>query len=78
MVGLMINTKRAIKQITTTLTSSTISLNRRISSSVIQGTILVPGVMDSVDAVTEKEKKTYENIDFDLETYKEEVGSAWG
>ena len=31
-----------------------------------KGKILVPGIYDSVEKVTEDEEKLYENIDFDL------------
>jgi len=39
-----------------------------------QGNILVPGVNDDVAPLTEKEAALYEDIDFDIETYKDEVG----
>ncbi|GMI15744.1 hypothetical protein TrLO_g10274 [Triparma laevis f. longispina] len=38
------------------------------------GTINVAGVMKDVAPVTEKEKESYETIDFDLANYAEEVG----
>jgi len=39
-----------------------------------QGKILVAGVYDSVEPMTEKEAAMYKTIDFDLEAYKDEVG----
>jgi nonspecific dipeptidase len=36
------------------------------------GKILVDGVMDSVKPLTKEEEALYENIEFDLESYKEE------
>ena len=36
------------------------------------GKILVDGVMDSVKPLTKEEEALYENIEFDLEAYKEE------
>ena len=39
-----------------------------------QGKILVDGIMKDVKPVTEEEDKMYDTIDFDVETYKEEVG----
>jgi nonspecific dipeptidase len=41
-----------------------------------QGTILVPGVLDSVEPLTEKEEAIYKTIDFDMEAYKTEVGDC--
>eukprot|EP01083_Nonionella_stella_P082613 228043_1 len=35
------------------------------------GKILVDGIMDDVDPVTEEERKLYESIEFDLEEMKE-------
>lgn len=37
------------------------------------GKILIPGIMDDVVSVTEDEKKIYENIDFDIDEYRNEV-----
>lgn len=39
------------------------------------GNILVEGLMDAVAPVTEEEKATYENIDFDVEEYRENIGA---
>jgi len=39
-----------------------------------QGKILVEGMMDDVAPLTEKELKTYETMDFDLDAYRKEVG----
>jgi nonspecific dipeptidase len=38
-----------------------------------QGRILVPGVYDDAEPLTDKERETYKAINFDLETYKQEV-----
>ena len=38
------------------------------------GKILIEGLGDQVDAVTEEEKATYKNIDFTLANYQDEVG----
>jgi len=38
------------------------------------GNILIPGLSDQVDPVTEDEKRLYDNIDFSLEGYRTEVG----
>lgn len=38
------------------------------------GKILVPGVYDDVDPLTEKEAAIYPTIDFDMENYKKEIG----
>lgn len=40
-----------------------------------KGKILVPGLLDEVDKVTETEKKIYEDIDFCLDTFQKDVGS---
>merc|ERR1711953_1342794 len=39
------------------------------------GKILVPGVYDTVDPVTEAERKSYEAIDFDMEEYQKDIGT---
>ncbi|CAL1267327.1 unnamed protein product [Larinioides sclopetarius] len=39
-----------------------------------KGNILIPGIMDDVLPVTEEEIKLYENIDFDPEEYRKDVG----
>ena len=39
-----------------------------------KGKILVPGVMDDVAPVTDEELATYSSIDFDLESYKKDIG----
>jgi nonspecific dipeptidase len=38
------------------------------------GKVLIPGIYDSVAKVTEEERKLYENIDFNLEEYRQDVG----
>ena len=40
----------------------------------VDGRILVPGVYDDVEPLTEKEAAIYPTIDFDMEAYKAEVG----
>lgn len=35
--------------------------------------ILVPGIYDSVAPLTEEERKLYENIDFDMDDYREDI-----
>lgn len=40
------------------------------------GNILVEGLMDTVAPVTEAEKKKYENISFDPEDYRKDIGTA--
>lgn len=39
-----------------------------------EGNILVPGLLDDVAPLTDAEKKLYENIDFDTEEYRCQVG----
>eukprot|EP00928_Gymnodinium_smaydae_P012061 TRINITY_DN14395_c0_g6_i1.p1 TRINITY_DN14395_c0_g6~~TRINITY_DN14395_c0_g6_i1.p1 ORF type:complete len:577 (-),score=140.51 TRINITY_DN14395_c0_g6_i1:22-1701(-) len=39
-----------------------------------QGKILVPGIMDDVAPVTEKERKSYEQVDFNLEEFAKDAG----
>ena len=39
------------------------------------GRILVPGIMDDVDPLTKEELELYKNIDFDVEAYREEIGT---
>ena len=39
------------------------------------GTILVEGLMDSVAPLTEEEKQKYVNIDFDVESYRQDLGA---
>ena len=38
------------------------------------GSIAVKGIQDQVDKMTDKERATYEGLDFDMETYKKEIG----
>lgn len=40
----------------------------------VNNKILIPGVMESVAALTDEEKKLYENIDFDMEEYRKSIG----
>jgi len=40
----------------------------------INGKILVPGIYDSVDPVTDDERASYKTIDFDMEAYRKDVG----
>ena len=37
---------------------------------IVEGNILVPGVLDQVDPVTDEERETYKNIDFDCEEFR--------
>ncbi|KAK3541103.1 hypothetical protein QTP86_014140 [Hemibagrus guttatus] len=46
-------------------------LNTLISAS---GQILIPGITDAVANFTEEERKIYEEVDFDLDTYKNTIG----
>mmetsp|Transcript_57693 Transcript_57693/g.122745 ORF Transcript_57693/g.122745 Transcript_57693/m.122745 type:complete len:553 (+) Transcript_57693:100-1758(+) len=41
-----------------------------------QGKILVPGIMDEVAAVTDKEMESYKQVDFDVEEFKQDAGVA--
>ena len=45
----------------------------------LDGKILVEGVYDSVKPLTEEEKKLYDNIEFDVEEFKQSIGysSKW-
>lgn len=36
--------------------------------------ILVPGILDEVETLTEEEKQVYAKADFDIEAYKSEIG----
>lgn len=38
------------------------------------GHIQIPGIYDSVAALTEEERKLYESIEFDLEEHKKNCG----
>lgn len=40
-----------------------------------EGNILIPGINEGVESLTEKEKKLYENIEFDINTYINEIGA---
>lgn len=39
-----------------------------------RGKIMVPGIYDSVAPLTDEEQQLYENIEFDLEEYCQDVG----
>ena len=39
------------------------------------GKILVPGIMDDVQPLTNEELELYKDIDFDVEAYREELGT---
>lgn len=39
------------------------------------GNILVTGLLDDVEPITADEEKTYENIDFDVDVYRSDVGA---
>ncbi|CAL8248504.1 unnamed protein product [Lota lota] len=38
------------------------------------GTILIPGIREAVDPLTDEERKTYQDIEFDMENYKNKLG----
>jgi nonspecific dipeptidase len=40
------------------------------------GKILIPGIYDNVAPLTAKEQKSYKQIDFDIEEYKEDIGTT--
>lgn len=40
-----------------------------------KGDILVPGIMDDVEKLTEEEQNLYHNIDFDLSQYQNDIGA---
>lgn len=40
----------------------------------VKGKILIPGVMDDVQAMTDAEKALYENVEFDLAAFKRDAG----
>lgn len=39
-----------------------------------KGKILVPGIMDDVAPLTDEELTTYSSIDFDLDSYRKDIG----
>ncbi|XKL60005.1 hypothetical protein PGB90_001021 [Kerria lacca] len=39
------------------------------------GEILIPGIMEDVEIISPEEQKMYSNIDFDIDAYKNELGS---
>jgi len=41
----------------------------------VDGKILIPGIYDSVEKLTDEEKKTYDPIDFDMEEYRSDIGA---
>lgn len=40
------------------------------------GKIQIPGIMDDVEELTEKERSTYSTIDFDIEAYRADLGAS--
>ncbi|KAL3210588.1 hypothetical protein MRX96_037057 [Rhipicephalus microplus] len=40
------------------------------------GKILIPGIMDDVAPLTDKERKLYKSIDFDMEGYRKDIGAS--
>lgn len=42
----------------------------------IKGNILIPGINEGVEPLTEKEKKLYEKIQFDVDAYISEIGAS--
>lgn len=41
----------------------------------VKGNILIPGINEGVEPLTEKEKQLYEKINFDIDTYINEIGA---
>lgn len=41
----------------------------------VKGNILIPGVDEGVEPLSEKEKELYEKINFDVDAYIKEVGA---
>lgn len=42
----------------------------------VKGNILIPGINEGVEPLTEKEKQLYEKINFDVDAYLNEVGAS--
>lgn len=42
----------------------------------IKGNILIPGINEGVEPLTQKEKELYEKIEFDIDEYIDEIGAS--
>jgi len=42
----------------------------------VKGNILIPGINEGVEPLSEKEKELYEKIDFDVDAYINEIGAS--
>jgi len=42
----------------------------------VKGNILIPGIDEGVEPLSEKEKKLYEQIEFDVDAYLSEIGAS--
>jgi hypothetical protein len=42
----------------------------------IKGNILIPGISEGVEPLTQKEKELYEKIEFDIDEYINEIGAT--
>lgn len=42
----------------------------------IKGNILIPGINEGVEPLSEKEKELYEKIQFDVDAYMNEIGAS--
>lgn len=41
----------------------------------VKGNILIPGINEGVEPLTEKEKQLYEKINFDVDAYINDIGA---
>jgi hypothetical protein len=41
----------------------------------VKGNILIPGINEGVEPLSEKEKKLYEKMEFDVDAYINEIGA---
>jgi len=42
----------------------------------VKGNILIPGINEGVEPLSEKEKKLYEKMEFDVDAYINEIGAS--
>jgi len=42
----------------------------------VKGKILIPGIDEGVEPLSEKEKELYEKIEFDVDAYISEIGAS--
>lgn len=42
----------------------------------VKGNILIPGISEGVEPLTQKEKELYEKIQFDVDAYIDEIGAS--